>query len=45
MQSKDTYTQIMTEVFGDRLVSASVEGRLRVEALPSPMDLRGKFLL
>lgn len=37
--------RIMSEVFGDALVKAPVEGRPRIEALPSPEDLKGRVLL
>lgn len=36
---------IMSEVFGDALVKAPAEGRPKIEALPSPEDLKGKVLL
>ena len=36
---------IMSDVFGDALVKAPVEGRPRIEVLPSPEDLRGRILL
>ena len=37
--------QIMREVFGDALVAAPVEGRPRIEALPSPEELKGRVML
>ncbi len=42
---QDMMVDIMTEVFGDVLVRAPVEGRPTIEALPSPDDLKGKVLL
>ncbi|KAI0342489.1 PLC-like phosphodiesterase [Trametopsis cervina] len=36
---------IMRDVFGDALVEAPVEGRPRIETLPSPEDLKGRVLL
>lgn len=36
---------IMSEVFGDALVSAPVDGRPKIEVLPSPEDLKGRVLL
>ncbi|KAI0089012.1 hypothetical protein BDY19DRAFT_906468 [Irpex rosettiformis] len=36
---------IMSEVFGDALVKAPVEGRPKIEILPSPEDLKGMVLL
>lgn len=36
---------IMSEVFGDALVKAPVEGRPKIEVLPSPEDLKGMVLL
>ncbi|CAL1710104.1 unnamed protein product [Somion occarium] len=36
---------IMTEVFGDALVRAPVDGRPKIEVLPSPEDLKGRVLL
>ncbi len=36
---------IMMDVFGDALVTAPVDGRPRIEALPSPEDLKGRVLL
>ena len=36
---------IMSEVFGDALVKAPVDGRPEIEVLPSPEDLKGKVLL
>lgn len=36
---------IMSEVFGDALVKAPVDGRPKIERLPSPEDLKGMVLL
>ena len=35
----------MTEVFGDALVNAPIEGRPRIDRLPSPENLKGRVLL
>ncbi|THH00028.1 hypothetical protein EW026_g2412 [Hermanssonia centrifuga] len=37
--------KIMSEVFGDALVQAPVDGRPKIEVLPSPEDLKGRVLL
>lgn len=42
---QDMIASIMLEVFGDSLVSAPVQGRPRIAALPSPEDLKGRILL
>ncbi|KAJ7178183.1 1-phosphatidylinositol-4,5-bisphosphate phosphodiesterase 1 [Mycena filopes] len=42
---QDMVADIMTSVFGDRLVRAPVDGRPPIDALPSPWDLRGRILL
>ncbi|KAI0049935.1 PLC-like phosphodiesterase [Auriscalpium vulgare] len=42
---QEMIVSIMREVFGDALVSAPVEGRPRIEILPSPEDLKGRVLL
>ncbi|KIM36249.1 hypothetical protein M413DRAFT_449303 [Hebeloma cylindrosporum] len=42
---QDKIVDIMIEVFGDSIVQAPVEGRPKIEALPSPEDLKNKFLL
>lgn len=42
---QDKIVDIMTEVFGDAIVQAPVEGRPKIETLPSPEDLKNKFLL
>ena len=36
---------IMSDVFGDALVKAPVDGRPKIDVLPSPEDLKGKVLL
>lgn len=36
---------VMCDVFGDALIRAPVEGRPKIEVLPSPEDLKGKVLL
>ena len=36
---------IMSEVFGDALVKAPVDGRPKIEVLPSPEELKGRVLL
>lgn len=45
LQQQDKMVEIMTSVFGEALIRAPVEGRPRIEVLPSPEDLKGKFLL
>ncbi|KAF7343265.1 Phosphoinositide phospholipase C [Mycena venus] len=42
---QDMVVDIMTEVFGDKLVQAPVNGRPPIDELPSPHDLRGRILL
>ncbi|KAI0672187.1 1-phosphatidylinositol-4,5-bisphosphate phosphodiesterase 1 [Trametes maxima] len=42
---QEQLVQIMKEVFGDALVWAPVDGRPRIEELPSPEDLKGRVLL
>jgi len=42
---QEMIAQIMREEFGDALFSAPVEGRPRIEALPSPEELKGRVLL
>jgi phosphatidylinositol phospholipase C delta len=42
---QEMMAKVMTEVFGDALVSAPIEGRAKILALPSPEDLKGRFLL
>ena len=42
---QDIMSSIMHEVFGESLVSAPVNGRPKIEVLPSPEDLKGRVLL
>lgn len=42
---QDKMVSIMNEIFGDSLVQAPVEGRPKIEKLPSPEELKHKFLL
>ncbi|KAF7366899.1 Phosphoinositide phospholipase C [Mycena sanguinolenta] len=42
---QDIMVEIMTEVFGDKLVQAPIDGRPPIDELPSPHDLRGMILL
>lgn len=42
---QDKLVDIMVETFGDAIVQAPVEDRPKIEALPSPEDLKHKFLL
>ena len=42
---QDTMVSIMHEVFGESLVSAPINGRPKIEVLPSPEDLKGRVLL
>lgn len=45
LPQQDIIADIMTEVFGSALVRAPVKGELKIEALPSPEDLKGRVLL
>lgn len=45
LQQQETMVDIMLEVFGDSLVREPVEGRRKIEVLPSPEGLRGKVML
>ncbi|KZT64238.1 PLC-like phosphodiesterase [Daedalea quercina L-15889] len=45
LPQQDLIAKIMQEEFGDALMSAPVDGRPRLEALPSPEDLKGCILL
>lgn len=45
IKQQDVIVEIMTTVFGDRLVQAPLEDRPPVKHLPSPEELKGKFLL
>lgn len=42
---QDMLVSIMKNVFGDALVSAPVDGRPKIDFLPSPEDLKGRVLL
>ncbi|KAI0258582.1 1-phosphatidylinositol-4,5-bisphosphate phosphodiesterase 1 [Gloeopeniophorella convolvens] len=42
---QEMMASIMHEVFGESLVSAPVDGRPKIEVLPSPEDLKGRVLL
>ncbi|EIW52002.1 1-phosphatidylinositol-4,5-bisphosphate phosphodiesterase 1 [Trametes versicolor FP-101664 SS1] len=42
---QEQLVEIMKEVFGDALVWAPVDGRPKIDALPSPEDLKGRVLL
>ncbi|KAF7291671.1 Phosphoinositide phospholipase C [Mycena chlorophos] len=42
---QDQIVEIMTSVFGDKLMRAPVDGRPPFDALPSPEDLRGMILV
>lgn len=42
---QEQLVEIMKEVFGDALVWAPVDGRPRIDFLPSPEDLKGRVLL
>ncbi|GLB39507.1 putative phosphoinositide phospholipase C [Lyophyllum shimeji] len=45
LKQQDKLVEIMLEAFGEDLVRAPVEGRPKISVLPSPEDLKGKFLL
>lgn len=45
LAQQDMIAFIMLEVFGDAIVRHSEEGATKIDALPSPEDLRGKILL
>ncbi|KAL4076484.1 PLC-like phosphodiesterase [Scleroderma citrinum] len=45
VSQQDIFATIMHEVFGEALVSASSEGQLRIDKLPSPEDLKGRVLV
>ncbi|EIW76526.1 PLC-like phosphodiesterase [Coniophora puteana RWD-64-598 SS2] len=45
LPQQDKMAAIMRDVFGDTLVTAPVEGRPKIEQLPSPEDLKGRILL
>ncbi|KAJ7450824.1 1-phosphatidylinositol-4,5-bisphosphate phosphodiesterase 1 [Mycena latifolia] len=42
---QDMVVDIMTSVFGDKLIKAPVGGRPPIDELPSPHDLRGMIML
>jgi phosphatidylinositol phospholipase C delta len=42
---QDLIAEIMGEVFGDRLVSAPLGERQKIDRLPSPEELKGRILL
>ena len=42
---QDILVDIMTEIFGESMIEAPLEGRPKIEKLPSPDALRHKFLL
>ena len=42
---QDMLVDIMSEVFGESLVHAPVNGRPKLDVLPSPEDLKGRILL
>jgi phosphatidylinositol phospholipase C delta len=42
---QDMLAKIMKGVFGEALVSAPVDGRPKIDVLPSPDDLKGRVLL
>ncbi|KAJ7111490.1 PLC-like phosphodiesterase [Mycena epipterygia] len=42
---QDMVVDIMTSVFGDKLIQAPVNGRPPIDELPSPHDLRGRIML
>ncbi|PPQ74485.1 hypothetical protein CVT24_000118 [Panaeolus cyanescens] len=45
IDQQDKIVDIMTETFGDALVQAPAEDRPKIEKLPSPEDLKYKYLL
>ncbi|KAF9483285.1 PLC-like phosphodiesterase [Pholiota conissans] len=45
LAQQDKIVDIMTEVFADAIVQAPLEGRPQIKQLPSPEELKGKFLL
>ena len=45
LEQQDKIVDIMTEVFGDSLIQAPVDGRPKIQVLPSPEDLKYQFLL
>ncbi|KAL0577534.1 hypothetical protein V5O48_004475 [Marasmius crinis-equi] len=45
VQQQDMIVSLMRKAFGDALVEAPVDGRPKIERLPSPEELKGKILL
>ncbi|EEB86894.1 hypothetical protein MPER_15991 [Moniliophthora perniciosa FA553] len=45
VRQQDMVVEIMKKAFGDSLISAPVDGRPKIEVLPSPEDLKGRVLL
>jgi phosphatidylinositol phospholipase C delta len=45
LAQQDKIVDIMIEVFGDSLIQAPIDGRPKIEALPSPEDLKYQILL
>ena len=45
LAQQDAIAKIMKDVFGDALISAPIEGRPKINNLPSPEQLKGKILL
>jgi len=45
LTQQDMLANIMKKVFGDALVSAPVDGRPKIDVLPSPEELKGRVLL
>ena len=45
LTQQDMLANIMKNVFGDALMSAPIDGRPKIDVLPSPEDLKGMVLL
>lgn len=45
LAQQDIMVKIMTEIFGDALISAPIDGRPKISVLPSPEELKMKFLV
>lgn len=45
LEQQDKIVDIMIEAFGDSLIQAPIDGRPKIQALPSPEDLKYKILL
>ena len=45
LAQQDMIAEIMLRVFGDAMIQQPLEGPSKIEALPSPEDLKGKILL